>query len=95
MVFPKESLLLPEISRVTFHTTAILWGSFFFFFVTDSWIWSYRLRKSPLAHKDPCIFCKAKLPRPGLLPLAPPHFLIVPGPLPGAFDFVFHPPGLG
>lgn len=47
-------------------------------FVTDSWIWSYRLRKSPLAHKDPCIFCKAKLPRPGLLPLAPPHFLIVP-----------------
>lgn len=37
-------------------------------FVTDSWIWSYTLRKSPLAHKGPCIFCKAKLPRSGLLP---------------------------
>lgn len=53
-----------------------------------------RSEKSPLALKGPCIICKAKLPMPGFLALAPPYFLIIPGPLPGAFDFVFHLSGL-
>lgn len=91
MVFSKQSLLLPEIPSVTFHTNCNSLGQFL------SQIAGYgrvRAEKSPLALKGPCIICKAKLPTPGFLPLAPPHFLIIPGPLPGAFDFVFHLSGL-
>lgn len=91
MVFSKQSLLLPEIPRVTFHTNCNSLGQFL---SQIAGFGRVRSEKSPLALKGPCIICKAKLPRPGFLPLAPPHFLIIPGPLPGAFDFVFHLSGL-